>query len=526
MRSLLFSHPERSEGSCPQVEEILAALRMTVARHEQRGACPPEIPFATYSLPMAQPHTVGKSVQTPSLGLPIWVHAFAWSALVLLTLLLAGISRAGQGRNVWEGWRESSELRRPVYAERVYVNEVCRQVERRRTVHRPRCVAAGPLPVAPPHERQSGLYVSLLPLRSADLVRRRHTVEPSRVFDWSTNLNHAHETQHIRPARRCCPAVDAARRGCMRLKLHGPQTTATSSSSSPTISATWTSARTTRRRSTRRRTSTGSRSGDAVHAGYAACPRLFAHPRSIMTGKYPPRTGITDYIGGNRPGKLLPAPIRIISRWKRSRSPRPCATRATATFSRANGISARATISPMRKALVRASARGSGQFYYPPSSIPPPNPKSDPKTTDLIANEAVQVHRRAQGPAVLRLLAVPRRPRPHRRPAGHDREIRTKTGVRTARCVGPRARQQAAARAEPRRLRRDGGTIGHRHRPRAGRPGPQWTGRADDRRLHVRQRRPFYGRGLSDLEPPIAPAARVGSTRAGSANRGSFGPRA
>ncbi len=78
---------------------------------------------------MAQPHTVGKSVQTPSLGLPIWVHAFAWSALVLLTLLLAGISRAGQGRNVWEGWRESSELRRPVYAERVYVNEVCRQVD-------------------------------------------------------------------------------------------------------------------------------------------------------------------------------------------------------------------------------------------------------------------------------------------------------------------------------------------------------------------------------------------------------------
>jgi hypothetical protein len=75
---------------------------------------------------MAQPHTVGKPVQTPSLGLPIWVHAFAWSALVLLTLVLAGISRAGQGRNVWEGWRESSELRRPVYAERVYVNEVFR----------------------------------------------------------------------------------------------------------------------------------------------------------------------------------------------------------------------------------------------------------------------------------------------------------------------------------------------------------------------------------------------------------------
>ena len=27
-----------------------------------------------------------------------------------------------------------------------------------------------------------------------------------------------------------------------------------------------------------------------------------------MTGKYPPRFGITDYIGQNRPGKLTPAP--------------------------------------------------------------------------------------------------------------------------------------------------------------------------------------------------------------------------
>ena len=29
---------------------------------------------------------------------------------------------------------------------------------------------------------------------------------------------------------------------------------------------------------------------------------------SIMTGKYPPRFGITNFIGGNRAGKLAPAP--------------------------------------------------------------------------------------------------------------------------------------------------------------------------------------------------------------------------
>src|SRR2546423_15193440 len=43
-------------------------------------------------------------------------------------------------------------------------------------------------------------------------------------------------------------------------------------------------------------------------AGYAACPVCSPTRASIMTGKYPPRTGVTDYIGGNPAGKLRPAP--------------------------------------------------------------------------------------------------------------------------------------------------------------------------------------------------------------------------
>src|SRR5690242_3233732 len=43
-------------------------------------------------------------------------------------------------------------------------------------------------------------------------------------------------------------------------------------------------------------------------AGYAACPVCSPTRASIMTGKYPPRTGITDFIGGNRAGRLRPAP--------------------------------------------------------------------------------------------------------------------------------------------------------------------------------------------------------------------------
>jgi len=41
--------------------------------------------------------------------------------------------------------------------------------------------------------------------------------------------------------------------------------------------------------------------------GYAACPVCSPTRASIMTGKYPVRVGITDFIGGRRAAKMLPA---------------------------------------------------------------------------------------------------------------------------------------------------------------------------------------------------------------------------
>ncbi|MGH8020775.1 MAG: sulfatase-like hydrolase/transferase, partial [Opitutaceae bacterium] len=48
--------------------------------------------------------------------------------------------------------------------------------------------------------------------------------------------------------------------------------------------------------------------------GYAACPVCSPTRSAIMTGKYPPRTGITDFHGGPQPTdpkqtkKMIPAP--------------------------------------------------------------------------------------------------------------------------------------------------------------------------------------------------------------------------
>nr|MDO8111051.1 sulfatase [Candidatus Sigynarchaeota archaeon] len=56
------------------------------------------------------------------------------------------------------------------------------------------------------------------------------------------------------------------------------------------------------------------RDGMLFTDAYAACPVCSPTRASIMTGKYPARLGLTDYIGGSTKGKLLPPPyIRYLA---------------------------------------------------------------------------------------------------------------------------------------------------------------------------------------------------------------------
>jgi len=58
--------------------------------------------------------------------LPGRTHALVWGALLVLILTLAGIARTYDGQRIWADWRESGNLRRSNYAEKVYFDHVLR----------------------------------------------------------------------------------------------------------------------------------------------------------------------------------------------------------------------------------------------------------------------------------------------------------------------------------------------------------------------------------------------------------------
>ena len=53
-------------------------------------------------------------------------HCFVWGTVAVVALALWWVTQSAREQNVWAGWRESGELQRPAYRERIYAREVFR----------------------------------------------------------------------------------------------------------------------------------------------------------------------------------------------------------------------------------------------------------------------------------------------------------------------------------------------------------------------------------------------------------------
>ncbi len=129
--------------------------------------------------------------------------------------------------------------------------------------------------------------------------------------------------------------------------------------------------------------------------GYAACCVCSPTRGSILTGKYPPRFGITNFIGGNRAGKLSPAPnvnrlalaeVTIAETFRDA---------GYATFMAGKWHLGMDEFYPGAQGFPQDLAgsetqKRKAQFFYPPAKSPVPDPKDDPKTTERIVNETVK----------------------------------------------------------------------------------------------------------------------------------------
>lgn len=148
--------------------------------------------------------------------------------------------------------------------------------------------------------------------------------------------------------------------------------------------------------------------------GYAACCVCSPTRGSIMTGKYPARIGITDFIPGMRNGKLKSAPNASHLALEEVTIAESLRDAGYATFFAGKWHLGGGEFYPGAQGFPQELTNGEGakgnvQFWYPKSDVPLPDRKDDPKTTDRIVNEAVQfieAHRDTPFYAYLPFLAV------------------------------------------------------------------------------------------------------------------------
>jgi arylsulfatase A-like enzyme len=124
-------------------------------------------------------------------------------------------------------------------------------------------------------------------------------------------------------------------------------------------------------------------------AGYAACPVCSPTRASIMTGKYPVRTRVTNFLVGNRAGRFLPAIMADHLALEEVTVAERLRGAGYTNFFAGKWHLGDGEFSPNAQGF-GPHLTGGKQFYYPSSTTPPPDRKDDPKTTDRIADEAVR----------------------------------------------------------------------------------------------------------------------------------------
>lgn len=123
-------------------------------------------------------------------------------------------------------------------------------------------------------------------------------------------------------------------------------------------------------------------------SGYAACPVCSPTRASIMTGQWPARVGITNFIPGHRPGKLLSAPFKHALPLEEVTIAEALRDAGYATFFAGKWHLGTGDYSPNAQGFGPGLAVR-GQLAYP-GELPDFKSNADPKTTDRIAADAVR----------------------------------------------------------------------------------------------------------------------------------------